>query len=49
MTQRVGDVEKEDAFDILALLVERSIAFHEKKDQLLSSDGVKQKDSLSND
>ena len=32
-TERVGDLEKEDALDILALLVERSVAFHEKTDQ----------------
>jgi len=35
--QRVVDIEREDALDILALLVERSVAFHEKKDELASN------------
>jgi hypothetical protein len=32
-TKRVKDIEREDAIDILALLVERSVEFHEKMEQ----------------
>ena len=43
----MGDIEKEDALDILALLVERSVAFHEKTDQ--SSGISNDEESVDND
>ena len=37
------DIEREDALDILALLVERSIAFHENTDQIEKSENFQRK------